>query len=42
MTFNDELPQWPLLQVVLVPEILDGEVLQTLLVANRMSKVFKY
>ena len=41
MTLKGELPQWPLLQLVLVPECLDEQVLETLLVANGLSKVLK-
>ena len=41
MTLKVELPQRPLLQLVLVPESLEGEVLETLLVVNGLSKVFK-
>ena len=41
MRLKGELLQWPLLHLVLVVEILDGQVLETLLVANGLSKVFK-
>ena len=41
MTLKGELPQWPLLQLVLVAELYDGEVLETLLVADCLSKVLK-
>ena len=42
MRLKGELPQWPLLHLILVPEFIDGEVLETLLVANGLSKVLKY
>ena len=42
VALKSELPQWPLLQLVQVAEILNGEVLETLLVANGLSKVLKY
>ena len=42
MTLKGELPQWPLLQLVLFPESLDGEVQETLPYANGPSKVFKH
>ena len=42
MTLKGELPQWPLLQLVLVSEFHDGQVLETLLVANGLTKVLKY
>ena len=41
MTLKGELPQGPLLQLFIVPEIHKGEVLETLLVANGFSKVLK-
>ena len=41
MTLKGELSQWPLLHLVTVHEIRNGEVLETLLVANRLSKVLK-
>ena len=41
MTLKGELPQWPLLQLVLVQEILDAQVLETLLVADGLSKLIK-
>jgi len=41
MTLKGELPQWPLLQLVLVPEMLDAEVLETLLEADSLAKVLK-
>jgi len=41
MTLKGELPQWPLLQLVLVVEIHDGQVLETLLEANSLPKVIK-
>jgi len=41
MTLKGELPQWPLLQLVLVVEKHNGEVFETLLVANGLSKVLK-
>ena len=41
MRLKGELPQWPLLQLVLVAETLDGQVLETLLVADSLSKVLK-
>ena len=41
MRLKGELTQWPLLQLVLVLEILNGEVLETLLVANGLAKVLK-
>ena len=42
MTLKGELPQWPLLHLVLVAEKLNGEVLETLLVANGLAKVLKH
>ena len=42
MTLKGELPQWPLLHLVLVLEIPDGQVLETLLEANGLSKVLKH
>jgi len=42
MTLKSELFQRPFLQVVLVEERLEVDVLQTLLVANGLSKVFKH
>ena len=42
MTLKSELLQRPFLQVVPVAETLDGEVLEALLVANGLSKVFKH
>jgi len=41
MTLKGELLQWPLLQLVTVLEPLDAQVLETLLVANCLSKVLK-
>ena len=41
MTLKGELLQWPLLQLVLVAELLNGDVLETLLVADGLSKVLK-
>ena len=41
MTLKGELPQRPLLKLVLVEKTLNGEVLETLLVANGLSKVLK-
>ena len=41
MTLKGELPQWPLLQLVLVVEFLNGQMLETLLVADGLSKVLK-
>jgi len=41
MTLKGELPQWPILQLVLVVEIIDGQVLETLLFTNCLSKVLK-
>ena len=42
MTLKGELPQWPLLHLVLVAEHFDGEALETLLVPNSLSKVLKH
>ena len=42
MTLKGELPQWPLLHLVTVAEILDGQMLETLLVANSLAKVLKH
>ena len=42
MALKGELPQWPLLHLVLVHEFLDGQVLETLLVANSLTKVLKH
>ena len=41
VTLKGELPQWPLLQLVQVVELLDGDVLETLLFANSLSEVLK-
>ena len=41
MTLKGELPQWPLLHLVLVAESLNGQVLETLLEANGLAKVLK-
>ena len=42
MALKGELRQWPLLQLVLVAEIQNGQVLETLLVANGLTKVLKH
>jgi len=42
MTLKGELLQWPLLQLVLVGETIDGQALETLLVANGLAKVLKH
>ena len=42
MTLKGELLQWPLLQLVLVHEIPNGQVLETLLVANCLTKILKH
>ena len=42
MALKGELPQWPLLHLVLFLEIHNGEVLETLLVVNGLSKVLKH
>ena len=41
MTLKGDLLQRPFLQLVLVGEVLNGQVLETLLVANGLSKVLK-
>ena len=41
MTLKCELLQWPLLQLVPVVEIRDGQMLETLLVADSLSQVLK-
>ena len=41
MTLKSELPQWPLLQLVHVVKLLDEEMLETLLVADGLSKVLE-
>ena len=41
VALKGELLQWPLLQLVPVEEILNGEMLETLLVTDGLSKVLK-
>ena len=42
MTLKGELLQWPLLQLVPVAVIINGEVLETLLVADGLAKDLKH
>ena len=42
VSLQEELLQWPVLQLVRVAEVLDGEVLEALFFIDGMHEFFKY